>query len=36
MYPAIPVEMYSGVVSLLSYFFTLVAVLVTLAVAARN
>jgi hypothetical protein len=36
MYPAIPVEVFSGAVNLVWYFFTIIAVLVTLSVSARG
>jgi len=35
MYPAVPAEVCSGAVNLVCYFFTVIAVLVTLALTAR-
>jgi len=36
MYPTIPGELFSGAAQLVSYFFTMIAVFVTLAVATRG
>jgi hypothetical protein len=36
MYPTVPSELFSSAVELVSYFLTMVAVLVTLTITARG
>jgi hypothetical protein len=36
MYPTVPAELFSGAAELVSYFFTMIAVLITLAVTTRG